>query len=424
MGKLSNGIKDREFIKDNLPKNKNGNIIWRDAIGKTFSIRYDGVVYNFVITKYDSTNRHLYFIYNENEYHMHTSGLLKCNIGLIVGLLTTDFKYQIGDIVNGYKILSQERTKKKNGKTYRSYNVECTMDGYKNNVSETGLERGDGCPVCDNKVIIRGINDMWTTNQELASLLANPDDGYKYTQYSQKNVDWKCPYCNSLVKNKKINVVSRNNHVPCQFCGDGFSYPEKAMSNILTFLNVEYIQHYRIENKTFLFDGRPYKPEYDFYFELDNNKYIIEMDGDFHNKVHSNSKLSIDQIKEIENKKDLLAKENNINLIRIDCRISNYDYIFNSIKNTILNNLFDLSKINKTEINKKAYSSNIVDACHLYMTKSKNLNTISKLLNIPYGTIYKYLQKGAEIGLCDYDPKFSNKYKGNLDFVGTYIVEI
>ena len=44
--------------------------------------------------------------------------------------------------------------------------------------------------------------------------------------------------------------------------------------------------------------------------------------------------------------------------------------------------------------------------------------------NIPYGTIYKYLQKGAEIGLCDYDPKFSNKYKGNLDFVGTYIVEI
>ena len=31
------------------------------------------------------------------------------------------------------------------------------------------------------------------------------------------------------------------------------------------------------------------------------------------------------------------------------------------------------------------------------------------------------MQKGAEIGLCDYDPKFSNKYKGNLDFVGTLI---
>ena len=58
------------------------------------------------------------------------------------------------------------------------------------------------------------------------------------------------------------------------------------------------------------------------------------------------------------------------------------------------------------------------------MTKSKNLNTISKILKIPYGTIYKYLQKGAEIGLCDYDPEFSMKNMGNLDFVGTYIVEI
>ena len=265
---------------------------------------------------------------------------------------------------------------------------------------------------------------MWTTNPELASLLANPDDGYKYARCSQKSVDWKCPNCHSLVKNKKIDVVARNSHVPCPFCGDGFSYPEKVMSNILTFLNVEYIQHYRIGEQTFLFDNKQYRPEYDFYFELDNNKYIIEMDGDFHNKVHSNSKLSIDQIKDIDNKKDLLAKENNINLIRIDCKISDYDYIFNSVKNSILSDLFDLSKINKAEINKKAYSSNIVDACHLYMTKSKNLNTISKLLNIPYGTIYKYLQKGAEIGLCDYDPKFSNKYKGNLDFVGTYIVEI
>ena len=194
---------------------------------------------------------------------MTISNLMQGNIGLLIGYLTTNFKYNIGDIVNGYKILSQERTKKKNGKTYRSYNVECIKDGYKNNVSETGLERGDGCPVCNNKVIMRGVNDMWTTNPELARLLADPTDGYKYARCSQKSVDWKCPNCHSLVKNKKIDVVARNNHVPCPFCGDGFSYPEKVMSNILTFLKVEYIQHYRIGEQTFLFDNKQYKPEYD-----------------------------------------------------------------------------------------------------------------------------------------------------------------
>lgn len=423
MGKLQK-IVDKEFINISLDTNTNGRIIWSTCEGKECAVKYNGEIYKIKILFYDKDRRSVHIECNEKIYNMTTSNLIKGNIGLLIGYLTTNFKYNIGDIVNGYKILSQERTKKKNGKTYRSYNVECVKDGYKNNVPETGLEKGNGCPVCNNKVIIHGINDMWTTNPELANLLANPDDGYKYSQYSNRKVDWKCPYCHSLIKNKQIGVVKRNNYVPCQYCGDGFSYPEKVMSNILVYLKIEYIQHYRIGEQTFIFDNKPYRPEYDFYFELDNKKYIIEMDGDFHNKVHSGSKLSIEQIREIDNKKDILAKENKINLIRIDCRISDYDYIFNSIKNSVLNNLFDLSQINKIEINKKAYSSNIVDACNLYMTKSKNLNTISKILNIPYGTIYSYLQKGAEIGLCDYDPEFSIKNMGNLDFVGTYIVEV
>ena len=423
MGRLQKVV-DKEFININLDTNANGHIIWGTCAGKECAVKYNGEIYQIKILSYDKNKRRVHMIYNEKEYDMTTSNLIKGNIGLLIGYITTNFKYRIGDIVNGYKILSQERLPRKNGKTYRAYKVECIKDGYIGTVAETSLDKGDGCPVCGNKIIIKGINDIWTTNPELASLLADPEDGYKYTQKSNAKLDWKCKYCNSLVKNKGIDVVGRNNHVPCPYCNDGFSYPEKVMSNILTFLNVEYIQHYRIGEQTFLFDNKQYRPEYDFYFELDNNKYIIEMDGGFHNKVHSKSEYTIDDIKEIDKKKDILAKENNITMIRIDCRKSDYDYIFNSIKNSIINDLFDLSKINKIEINKKAYSSNIVDACHLYMTKSKNLNTISKILKIPYGTIYKYLQKGAEIGLCDYDPEFSMKNMGNLDFVGTYIVEI
>lgn len=196
------------------------------------------------------------------------------------------------------------------------------------------------------------------------------------------------------------------------------------MSNILSNLDVKFINHYRIPNQSFLFNGRDYIPEYDFYFELYGIKYVIEMDGGFHNKVHLKSKLTLEQVQEIDKKKDILVMQNNITMIRIDCLYSDYDYIFSNIMKSILSDLFDLSKINKTEINRKAYSSNIVEACHLYMTKTKNLNTISRLLKIPYGTIYRYLQKGAEIGLCNYDPEFSLKNNGNLDFVGEYIYEL
>lgn len=87
-----------------------------------------------------------------------------------------------------------------------------------------------------------------------------------------------------------------------------------------------------------------------------------------------------------------------------------------------MNKILDLNSLNKVEINERAYSSLLVKACELYMTKSKNINTISKILDIPYKRVQVYLSKGAKIGLCDYDPSFSLKYKGNLDFVGTYWV--
>lgn len=419
MSKLKE-ISDREFIKDKLPLNSKGNVIWKDTPNKPFSIRYDGVVYDFTITKYDKNTRTVYFSYNNNEYYMHTSNLLKCNIGFIIGYLSSEFKYNIGDIVNNYKIIEMIRIPKKNKKTYRAYKVECIKDKYITTVSECELDRGRSCPVCDNKVVIKGINDMWTTHPALANLLKNKEDGFLYTAGSNKKLNWVCPLCNKEIKNKTISYIKRDMNVHCPYCNDGFTYPEKLMSNILSSFNVEFKTHYRIPNQTFKFENRDYIPEYDFYFEYDDNKYIIEMDGDFHNKVHSKSNLTIKQIKEIDNQKDLLATKNNIIFIRIDCKYSNYDYILNSIKNSILSKMFDLSKLCRKEINKKAYSSNIVEACHLYMTKTKNLNTISKILDIPYGTIYGYLKRGAEIGLCNYDPNFSLKNKGNLDFVGIY----
>lgn len=423
MSKLKE-IKDREFIYGELPLSKDGKIIWKETIGKKFSIRYDGNVYNFIVIKYDNQNRIVYFDYNGEEYHMYTSGLLKCNIGFIAGLLTTNFKYNIGDIINGYEILEQVRIHKKNGKSYRAYRVKCIVDGYINIVSESSLDNGDGCPVCSNKVIVKGINDMWTTNPKLASLLADPNDGYIYCENTNKKVDWECPICKNIIKQKLITYIKRTMDVHCPFCGDGFSYPEKLMSNILSYFDVKFIHHYRIPNQYFIFNNKQYVPEYDFYFELNNKRYIIETDGGFHYKVHSKSDYTIEQIQEIDKNKDVLANKNNITIIRIDCKESDYDYIFNSMKNSLLNELFDLSILVKEDLNKKSYSNLLLEVCNLYMSKSRNLNTISKILNLNYGTVYRYLRRGKEIGLCNYDPMFTLKYKGHLDFLSTYPIEL
>ena len=43
-----------------------------------------------------------------------------------------------------------------------------------------------GCPICSGIKINIGFNDMWTTNPKLAELLLYKEDGYKYTQCSEK----------------------------------------------------------------------------------------------------------------------------------------------------------------------------------------------------------------------------------------------
>lgn len=413
-------VADRKLFTDNLPKNKIGRISWVESPNHKFSIRYDGRLYNFVITKFDKEKRIVFFSYNDREYSLRVSGIYHCNIGFIIGKLSKNFKYSKGELVNGYEIINPISRKRKNGKAERAYEVKCIKDGYSTIVSEADLVFGKGCAVCSNNVILKGVNDIWSTNIQLGKLLLNPEEGYLYCEDSAHKVDWKCPCCGNIIKQKAINYIKRDMNVHCPLCCDGYSYPEKLMNAILSCLGINYEYHYRIKKQTFKFKGRDYRPEYDFYFQLNNKKYIIEMDGGFHDKIHSKSILTIEEIKEIDLQKDLLAAKNNIIMIRIDCQYSDYDYIFNSIQKSILSELFNLSLINKADINKKAYTNNIAEVCSIYMTKTKNLNTISNITKIPYSTIYEYLKRGVEIGLCNYDPQFSLKYRGKLDFVGLY----
>lgn len=417
---------DREFINKNLILDNRGKISWKNSIGKNFSVIYDGVEYAFVITNYDKDKRFVYFKFTDNdlkEFSMNTNNLLKGAIGNVIGKYSLDYKYHVGDIVNDNEILNFTRIKigKHNSKAYF---VRCIHDNHERTVLENSLDHGCTCPVCTNKLVVKGINDLWTVRPDIAKLLKNPEEGYKYSVGSGKYLLWICPNCKNEVRARIPDVIYNYGHLRCNKCSDGFSYPEKLMANILYSSNIKFKQHIKFKNFKFIFKGKMYCPEYDFLINYNNRNIIIEMDGDFHNRPHRKSKYTIDDIKYIDNQKDLLAIKNGYEIIRIDCSTSEYNYILNSIINSPLNNVIDISSLNEKEINCNAYSSLLVKACKLYMTKTKNPNTIARMIGIPYSRTQIYLSKGAKIGLCDYDPDFSLKNRGNLDFVGTYEVVI
>ena len=265
-----------------------------------------------------------------------------------------------------------------------------------------------GCRVCTNQRVVKGINDMWTTNPKLASLLADPNDGYKYTQCSTKKLNWRCPNCNEIIYGISVKQIYTNKKIFCPHCSDGISYPNKFMMELLINLCVDFEREFYPKWFT-------EKRFYDFLVKTKSIKYIIEMDGGYGHGNKDTKYASKDQQVEIDNNKDFEAIKRGYKVIRIDCNYLKqedaFEYIKKNILNSELNNIFDMSNINWTKIQVQIESSNVKRACWLFNNKTKGMKEIGEILGVAPTTVSRYLKRGRDIGLCDYDS--SKRYRND-----------
>lgn len=265
--------------------------------------------------------------------------------------------------------------------------IKCNICGWdKGWKSEKDINRKISCSCCTNQTVVEGINDIPTTAPWMVKFFQGGYDEAKlYTRCSTKKINFKCHDCGTI-KSKPISIYQLfyNKYLSC-ICRDGMSYPEKFMYNILLYLNVAF--EYQFSPKWA--HGR----RYDFYFQINNNGYIVETDGAF----HKGSAIEIDKFK------DKLAKQNNITIIRIDCLKSEFKYIKRNIYNSKLNELFDLSIINWDECERKIISNLAKEVC-LYQFDNPNATTkeISNKFNLSCTTIANYLKIGDKFNWCNY----------------------
>lgn len=339
----------------------------------------------------------------------------------------TPYRYQIGDIITDVKsgkleILDQIRIphyrKNKNDTHDKGYKYHCLICNNEDIIDESNLYKHHvGCNVCCSspKKTLKGYNDMWTTNPELAKLLADPENGYKYTKNSEKRLDFKCPDCGNIIKNKMISQIN-NQGLSCPKCSDKLPYPEKIMYQVLKELKINFVYQYNPNWCKYTLNNKNKKGRYDFNFKLDNKEYIIETDGDWHNKDNNLSNQTKEESKTIDNFKENLAREHGIEIIRIDCQESNLDYIKNNKKgilNSRLNDIFDLSKIDWLQCHKFACSSLVKQACDYWNLNKYTTTEIGNMLKLDRSTIVKYLKQGNEINWCKYNAR--EEYKKSLD---------
>lgn len=275
-------------------------------------------------------------------------------------------------------------------------NFQCKNGHIFTNTPAGVLHSHGGCPYCKGRKILIGYNDMWTTRPNIAAMLTNPEDGYKYTAGSNKKTWFNCPDC-GVPSLKIINNVATHNF-GCQHCSDNISYPNKFSRALLDQLPIDsYDCEYQPEW------AKPYY--YDNHFLYNGVEYFLEMDGHLHYNAQTFSRTTLEKIQETDRIKNELALRHNVCIIRINCEKSDVEYIKTNILNSGLSNVFDLSNIDWQLCDKKAQKNILKEACELYMSKLYTLVDIGKMLHVHPTTVSHYLQKGSRFGWCDYIPQ-------------------
>lgn len=280
--------------------------------------------------------------------------------------------------------------------------VKCKIDGYEWNVLPYNLLSGCGCPLCSGKVTVVGINDFATSYPHFVKYFDDPIDATKITAHSNKRVALRCPDCGTKKMITANMLCKRGFH--CEVCGDNISFPNKFGRSLLRQLPLDY---YECE----------WSPDwlkpclYDNYFVYNGSEYVLEMDGDVgHGNRQFNSKAKdIDGFLR-DQLKDSLAKERQIEVIRIDCRKSEKDYIVNNIMKSNLPNIFNLESVDWDKCERESVQNLVKIVCDEYVRDETSfLAEIAQRHSISRLTVRRYLKKGATFGWCSYCPEQSIK---------------
>ena len=314
--------------------------------------------------------------------------------------MNQEYKFAIGDIVRGKKsqCMIVEQIKMGNGRSHaqKGYQCKCMTCGSLFQKSQRDLSDGRGCPVCANRKVVAGINDMWTTNPQLAKLLLNPDDGYKYVEKSQKKLQWTCPICQTTIIKAPQTVLVRG--LSCPNCSTGVSIPNRFMRALLKELSVTFEAE-----KSFPWSQ---KKRYDFY--LPDFNLLIEMQGDQH---YTNYMFGRKEISSNDELKRSLALSNGVSkYVCIPARYSTIEYLSESVLNSELSSILNLSNVNWHSLTPCLYTPPIEEVVSLWKSGAL-LGDIAQELQITRTVVRKYLKRAAEMGLCDYDVRTSH-YRG------------
>lgn len=399
----------KKVFLENLPKNKNGTICWKDSVGYKIKFIYNDLEGEITILKYIYHPKmpEVQLKYKNNIEIIKTQSLKKCFIRKLIGYEeTVNFKIPLQTvfkdskrnitIINkrvSYRTQINKKCKNGIGNHYiKEYEYCCNICSYKGWDTEEHILEGRGCACCASKKVTNN-NCIHFKRPDIEIYLDKKSDAYLYTPGSHKYVLCQCPFCKSK-KNIQVKNLCKYGFI-CNECSDHISFSEKAMMYVLKSLNIDFIT--QLSSYNFKWCG---KYKYDFY--LPDYNTIIEVHGCQH--YLGGFGVPAEDIMKNDNNKMVLAKKYVSNYIVIDSRLGTLDYFKDSLINNSFFKNFNLSKINWIDCLKFCNKSLLIDVCKYYeYMKNNNKKTtvaeVSRVFKIKVSTGYNFIQTGKKLGI-------------------------
>lgn len=230
---------------------------------------------------------------------------------------------------------------------------------------------------------------------EIRRYIIDIEEAKHTNKSSDKEIKCKCDNCSNIKSIKPRNLIQSGFN--CYYCSKNVSYPEQFMLAYLKMKNLDFEYQFVFNNaKNLRFD-----------FVNLENKMIIEAHGSQH---YDDNSIWYDRTHKSDVAKRKYCKENGYVLIELDCRESTFEFIKNSIEQCeYLPNIESNEHDRICSIISKNKKYDIKDIIEMYR-QGESTENIGLKYNTDRTTIASILKKN------DIETKKPGKYKRKLNY--------
>lgn len=207
------------------------------------------------------------------------------------------------------------------GRVFRKkYVLQCPR-GHRYPVKEEYLKTGRlrTCKMCNHPTIAE-------SDPEFATWFVDPAIPRQLPGGSHQHADFYCPRCGKIVRDKSIHNVHKRREVPCPYCTNGVSYPERYLMALLEQLQVPFVRQYSAQ-----LPGAASRARYRYDFYDPERNLLIETHGQQHYEPGTFERVggqSLEEIRKNDAEKEQYATRIlKMRYLALDCRRSTESWI-------------------------------------------------------------------------------------------------